>query len=230
VAERRVCSVLFCDVVGFTPLSEARDPEVVRELLTRYFEVAGTVIGRYGGLVALRDALGISHECVRWAWPLAACAADEHGDVAATGELLAPLDSYQPGYLAPALQAERSLSRARLADRADQDDGQAPGAAFATAIASLRQQSTPITLPTGYSTTRSTFSAGVTPRVPPRPSKKPVASGPACTASRCSPEPTPSSTQNPGYRPNRPLRCGVSRVDGLDGAGAARLTEGIGRG
>jgi class 3 adenylate cyclase/predicted ATPase len=51
VAERRVCSVLFCDVVGFTPLSEARDPEAVRELLSRYFEVARTVIGRYGGMV-----------------------------------------------------------------------------------------------------------------------------------------------------------------------------------
>src|SRR5580693_2365273 len=51
VAERRVCSVLFCDVVGFTPLSEARDPEVVRELLSQYFAVAETVIGRYSGLV-----------------------------------------------------------------------------------------------------------------------------------------------------------------------------------
>src|SRR6202451_2863553 len=51
VAERRVCSVLFCDVVGFTPLSESRDPEAVRELLSRYFEVARTVIGRYGGVV-----------------------------------------------------------------------------------------------------------------------------------------------------------------------------------
>ena len=51
VAERRVCSVLFCDVVGFTPLSESRDPEVVRELLSRYFDVARTVIGRYGGVV-----------------------------------------------------------------------------------------------------------------------------------------------------------------------------------
>jgi class 3 adenylate cyclase/predicted ATPase len=51
VAERRVCSVLFCDVVGFTPLSESRDPEAVRELLSRYFGVAGTVIGRYGGVV-----------------------------------------------------------------------------------------------------------------------------------------------------------------------------------
>ena len=46
-----MCSVLFCDVVGFTPLAEARDPEAVRELLSRYFEVARTVIGRYGGVV-----------------------------------------------------------------------------------------------------------------------------------------------------------------------------------
>src|SRR6202034_1568805 len=51
VAERRVCSVLFCDVVGFTPLSEARDPEAVRELLSRYFAVARTVVGRDGGVV-----------------------------------------------------------------------------------------------------------------------------------------------------------------------------------
>ena len=51
VAERRVCSVLFCDLVGFTALSEARDPEEVRELLSRYFAVARTVIGRYGGVV-----------------------------------------------------------------------------------------------------------------------------------------------------------------------------------
>ncbi|MGH3205654.1 MAG: adenylate/guanylate cyclase domain-containing protein [Streptosporangiaceae bacterium] len=50
-AERRMCSVLFCDIVGFTPLSEARDPEAVRELLSEYFEVARTVIGRYGGVV-----------------------------------------------------------------------------------------------------------------------------------------------------------------------------------
>jgi class 3 adenylate cyclase len=46
-----VCSVLFCDVVGFTPLSEARDPEAVRELLSQYFSVARTVITRYGGVV-----------------------------------------------------------------------------------------------------------------------------------------------------------------------------------
>ena len=42
---------MFCDLVGFTPLSEARDPEEVRELLSRYFDAASTVIHRYGGVV-----------------------------------------------------------------------------------------------------------------------------------------------------------------------------------
>ena len=51
VAERRVCSVLFCDLVGFTPLSRVARPEEVRELLSEYFDVARTVIGRYGGVV-----------------------------------------------------------------------------------------------------------------------------------------------------------------------------------
>ena len=35
VAERRLCSVLFVDLVGFTPLAEHTDPEAVRELLSR---------------------------------------------------------------------------------------------------------------------------------------------------------------------------------------------------
>src|SRR5579884_1895434 len=38
LAERRLVSVLFADLVGFTPLSESRDPEDVRELLSRYFD------------------------------------------------------------------------------------------------------------------------------------------------------------------------------------------------
>jgi class 3 adenylate cyclase/tetratricopeptide (TPR) repeat protein len=50
-AERRVTSVLFADLVGFTPLSESRDAEEVRELLSQYFQVCRTVLGRYGGTV-----------------------------------------------------------------------------------------------------------------------------------------------------------------------------------
>ena len=50
-AERRITSVLFGDLVGFTSLSEARDAEEVRELLSRYFVTARTVVDRYGGTV-----------------------------------------------------------------------------------------------------------------------------------------------------------------------------------
>src|SRR5690349_15827763 len=38
--ERRLVSVLFADLVGSTASAETRDPEEVREALTRYFEVA----------------------------------------------------------------------------------------------------------------------------------------------------------------------------------------------
>jgi class 3 adenylate cyclase/tetratricopeptide (TPR) repeat protein len=51
VAERRLVSVLFADLVGFTTLSERRDPEEVRELLSRYFEICSRLIGLYGGTV-----------------------------------------------------------------------------------------------------------------------------------------------------------------------------------
>jgi class 3 adenylate cyclase/tetratricopeptide (TPR) repeat protein len=50
-SERRLVSVLFADLVGFTSLSEQRDAEEVRELLTRYFDTARQIIGRYGGNV-----------------------------------------------------------------------------------------------------------------------------------------------------------------------------------
>ncbi|MGH2466523.1 MAG: AAA family ATPase, partial [Candidatus Limnocylindrales bacterium] len=51
VAERRLVSVLFTDLVGFTTLSEGRDAEETRELLSRYFEIAREIVGRYGGTV-----------------------------------------------------------------------------------------------------------------------------------------------------------------------------------
>src|SRR3954447_15217915 len=50
-AERRVVSVMFADLVGFTRLSEARDAEEVRELLSRYFDAARHLVDRYGGTI-----------------------------------------------------------------------------------------------------------------------------------------------------------------------------------
>jgi class 3 adenylate cyclase/tetratricopeptide (TPR) repeat protein len=51
VAERRLVSVVFADLVGFTPLSESRDPEEVRELLSRYFDTCRRLVELYGGTV-----------------------------------------------------------------------------------------------------------------------------------------------------------------------------------
>ena len=51
VEERKVVSVLFCDLVGFTAMSEAADPEDVEAVLGRYHEVARSEIERHGGVV-----------------------------------------------------------------------------------------------------------------------------------------------------------------------------------
>jgi class 3 adenylate cyclase/tetratricopeptide (TPR) repeat protein len=51
VSERRLVSVLFADLVGFTALSETRDSEQVRELLSRYFDTCRRIISLYGGTV-----------------------------------------------------------------------------------------------------------------------------------------------------------------------------------
>ena len=103
------------------------------------------------GILARADALGISHEFLRWAWPLAARSAHELRDTAATRELLDLLDSYRPGHLAPMLRAERDLVRARLAgdDSGPAADDPAADASFAAAVTGLRTMSTPYHLAHG---------------------------------------------------------------------------------
>ena len=50
-AERRLVSIMFVDLVGFTPYAEERDPEQVRETLDRYFGIARLAIERHGGTI-----------------------------------------------------------------------------------------------------------------------------------------------------------------------------------
>jgi hypothetical protein len=90
--------------------------------------------------------LGISWDFLRWAWPLAARAAHDLADTATTTELLALLDGYQPGQLAPMQRAERDLARARLTTG---DAGADTAAAFTAAIVGLRDRSTPYHLAHG---------------------------------------------------------------------------------
>src|SRR5207249_808700 len=51
VAERRLVSVLFVDLVGFTTASERRDAEDTRELLTTYYDTAREIVARHGGTI-----------------------------------------------------------------------------------------------------------------------------------------------------------------------------------
>jgi Adenylate and Guanylate cyclase catalytic domain len=51
VAERRLVTVLFADLVGFTAASEGRDAEDTRELLSRYFDTCRRFVSLYGGTV-----------------------------------------------------------------------------------------------------------------------------------------------------------------------------------
>jgi class 3 adenylate cyclase len=49
--QRKVVTVLFCDLVGSTSLGESHDPEVVRARLARTFEDLRTILERHGGTV-----------------------------------------------------------------------------------------------------------------------------------------------------------------------------------
>lgn len=49
--ERKLVTIMFADISGFTQMSETRDPEEVRDLITAAFDVLVPVIERYGGIV-----------------------------------------------------------------------------------------------------------------------------------------------------------------------------------
>ena len=48
--QRKVVTVLFCDVAGSTALGESLDAEAVRTLLARYFERMKSIVERHGGV------------------------------------------------------------------------------------------------------------------------------------------------------------------------------------
>src|ERR1700733_3225966 len=66
--ERRQLTVMFCDLVGSTALSEKLDPEELRSLLHDYRTLCGEVIARYDGFVARYVGDGI---LTYFGWPTA---------------------------------------------------------------------------------------------------------------------------------------------------------------
>ncbi|TML44011.1 MAG: hypothetical protein E6G19_10735 [Actinobacteria bacterium] len=97
-AERRLVSVLFADLVGFTAWSESRDAEETRDLLSRYFELARTLIGRYGGTV--EKFIGDAVMAV-WGTPVAT-ESDAERAVRAALELVASVPELDPALAARA--------------------------------------------------------------------------------------------------------------------------------
>jgi class 3 adenylate cyclase/predicted ATPase len=97
-AERRLVSVLFADLVGFTTLSESRDAEEVRELLSAYFDTCRSVIERYGGTV--EKFIGDAVMAV-WGTP-AAQEDDAERGVRAALELVVAVPELDPGLKARA--------------------------------------------------------------------------------------------------------------------------------
>ncbi len=51
-AERRQLTVMFCDLVGSTPLSRQLDPEILRDVMRRYNNAVASSVIAYGGHVA----------------------------------------------------------------------------------------------------------------------------------------------------------------------------------
>src|SRR5207237_5856441 len=50
--ERRQLTMMFCDLVGSTPLSSRLDPEDLREVIGAYHRCVAETVGRYAGYVA----------------------------------------------------------------------------------------------------------------------------------------------------------------------------------
>ena len=124
VAERRLVSVLFADLVGFTPLSESRDAEEVRELLSRYFDSCRRIITLYGGTV--EKFIGDAVMAV-WGTPTATeddaeravrAALDLTAAVSALGEEIGATDLRARAGVLTGEAAVRSAPRARAWSRA----------------------------------------------------------------------------------------------------------------
>jgi class 3 adenylate cyclase/tetratricopeptide (TPR) repeat protein len=66
--ERRQLTVLFCDLVGSTSLSQQLDAEEWRDLLAQYQQAAAGAVGRFGGHVARKLGDGL---LIYFGWPTA---------------------------------------------------------------------------------------------------------------------------------------------------------------
>ena len=121
--ELRVASVLFVDLVGYTSLSESRDAEDVRDLLSRYFEQARAIIDRYGG--AVDKFIGDAVMAV-WGVPVAR-GDDAERAVRAGIELVDAVAAFGERFDAPELRARAGVATGQVAALPNPGEGMVVG-------------------------------------------------------------------------------------------------------
>ncbi len=150
--ERRLVSVLFADLVGFTPLSESRDPEEVRDILSRYFDTCRVLISRYGGVV--EKFIGDAVMAV-WGTPIAR-EDDAERSVRAALDLVDAVAALGREIGAPELQARAGLLTGEAAvNLAARGEGMVAGDMVNTA-SRIQAAAQPGTVFAGDSTRRAT--------------------------------------------------------------------------
>ncbi len=118
-AELRIVSVLFCDLVGYTPRSERLDADEVRELLSGYFDVARDVIARHGGTI--EKFVG---DAVMAVWGMPAAHEDDAERAVRAGlELVDAVAAYGERHHTDGLAARVGIVTGRAAAMASVDEG-----------------------------------------------------------------------------------------------------------
>ena len=117
--ELRVVSVLFVDLVGFTSLSETRDAEDVRKVLSEYFDTARTIIARHGG--SIEKFIGDAVMAV-WGVPVAQ-EDDAERAVRAGLELVDAVSAFGEQVGAPLLRARAGIVTGRAAATEGAEEG-----------------------------------------------------------------------------------------------------------
>ncbi len=156
-AERRLVSVLFADLVGFTTISESKDSEDVQELLSQYFDTCRRIIGRFGGTV--EKFIGDAVMAV-WGTPVAT-EDDAERAVRAALDLTAAVSALGDEVGAPELRARAGVSTGEAAvTLGAEGQGMVAGDLVNTA-ARIQSVAKPGTVFVGDATRRTTESAFV---------------------------------------------------------------------
>ena len=121
--ELRWVSVVFVDLVAFTAWSEGREPDLVRELLSGYFERARTIVGRYGGEV--EKFIG---DAVMAVWGARVASEDDaERAVRAALELVSAVEAYGEDAGADGLRARAGVVTGQVASWSSPGEGLVTG-------------------------------------------------------------------------------------------------------